>query len=232
MTTISISGKETKKHINEALKAVFPGFKFSMTSEFDTVNVSWIDGPLASDVQKVLNRFKSYTRVLCKTDFEKATGYEWHGTTFVGARYLNTQRMVSGERKGLIDAYLIDTKGLSYADANIPERQEAERALIASGMLEGRPPADRSELMLEAAPVIDNRKKAADPAPVQANVIPLFSTRRMETLFEEACSPEQRLKLYILRNMEHLSNLEIKTPDQVDEAFTLLAAVLHQEGRV
>ena len=61
--TLNIS--EAKKHIAEALKIVFPGVKFSMRSSYDSVYVTWTDGPLTIDVERVLNRFESYTRVVC-----------------------------------------------------------------------------------------------------------------------------------------------------------------------
>lgn len=99
MEKVSIAGKEAKKHIQDALKVVFPGFKFSLTSDYDSVHVSWTDGPLVPDVEKVLNRFESYTRVLWKTDYTEPTGYEWKGMLYVGPRHLSTSRRLSEARK-------------------------------------------------------------------------------------------------------------------------------------
>jgi hypothetical protein len=171
METISISGKETKKHIAEALKAVFPGFRFGLTSDFDSVRISWVDGPLAQDVQKVLNRFESYTRVLSVTDFERATGYEWKGSVYVGAKYLNTSRQLSEERRTTIVTFMDELDGNSYIEAKVYERVAAERELIATGTLEGVSIGERPDLVREEKPQSDERPKKvidAQPSVVQS----------------------------------------------------------------
>ena len=91
---INISGKEAKKHVNEALKIVFPGIKFRFSTSYDSINVSWTDGPLVQDVERVLNRFVSYTYVYSVTDHYRVTGYEWKGEVFVGPQYLYTSRIL------------------------------------------------------------------------------------------------------------------------------------------
>jgi hypothetical protein len=168
MDKISIPGKEAKKHIQEALKAVFPGFKFSLTSEYDSVRVSWTDGPLTPDVQKVLNRFESYTRVLWKTDYTEATGYEWKGQLYVGPRYLSATRQLSDERKAALIEYMAEGD-MDYFGAKVFERVDAEREMILEGKLEGFEPRQRPDLMRDTAPEIDKRvKKDANTGAVPA----------------------------------------------------------------
>lgn len=231
MTTISITGKETKVHIREALKAVFPGVKFGLTSSFDSVNVSWTDGPLVPDVQRVLNRFESYTYVCDRTDYKKPTGYEWKGVMYLGARYLNTSRALSGERKALIDQYLAEHVGLTYIDANIPQRLTAEKALIESGELPGSPPADRPDLMLDERPMLDMRKPKAPAAPVDVpnNVVQLFPKNGKQLLKD--FTPEQRLKLAVLQQIFQVDELKHCTPTMVDQLFSFAANELYNTGK-
>ncbi|MBD2861551.1 hypothetical protein IDH45_06045 [Paenibacillus sp. IB182363] len=73
--------------------------KFSYRIDYDSVSCYWTDGPMKEDVQKVLNRFESYTRILARDDRKEATGYEWGGTLYVGPKYLNANRSLSNERK-------------------------------------------------------------------------------------------------------------------------------------
>lgn len=210
-TTISERGPETAKKIRKALKLVFPGFSgFSVTSDFDSVSVRWEDGPLVPDVTMVLNRFESYTRVLWKTDYYDATGYEWEGRMYVGARYLSTSRSLSAERRAAIIEFMAEHE-FDYS-ATVSERVEWERHMIALGFLQGVAPSHCPDLMREKAPVLDRR----EPKPVQKavpesipamkpaasdNVIPLFSkdtaALRVERWYE-ALPPEQKLKLVVL----------------------------------
>jgi hypothetical protein len=88
-----VSSTETAKHIRETLKIVYPGVEFSVKSNtYESLMVSWEDGPLGLDVKKVLNRFTSYVNVLSKSDFDHATPYEWKGDYYLGLRSLGLSR--------------------------------------------------------------------------------------------------------------------------------------------
>ncbi|MEB8637238.1 hypothetical protein P4H32_26380 [Bacillus cereus] len=242
MEKISIAGKETKKHIQEALKAVFPGFKFSLTSDYDSVCVRWTDGPVAPDVQKVLNRFESYTRVQWKTDFEEATGYEWKGQLYIGARHLSTVRQLSNERKDALIAYMTDG-GMDYFNATVFERVDAEREMIQEGKLDSVEPRQRPDLMRDDIPREDRRKKneanpgdapvvvaKASPAaePKQLAQVIQFPKQRASAVreyqFYESLEAEQRLKFRALQLLFKVdADKLIESGLSVDEAFTLAA---------
>ncbi|RCW41619.1 LPD29 domain-containing protein [Paenibacillus prosopidis] len=236
MEKISIPGKEAKKHILAALKLVFPGFKFSLTSEYDSVLVSWTDGPLTPDVQKVLNRFESYTRVLWKTDYTEPTGYEWKGQLYLGPRYLSTVRRLSDERKAELIEYMA-AGGADYYDAKVFERVDAEREMIREGNLDGFEPKNLPDLMRDAAPEIDKREKKGiqsgdTPAAVMvepkqtAQVInfPNRGSAVREHEFYKTLDPEQRLKLRTLQMLFKVdADRLIESGLSVDEAFSLAA---------
>ncbi|WP_054029131.1 LPD29 domain-containing protein [Bacillus sp. FJAT-28004] len=224
--SISIAGKETKKHIAEALKLVFPGVKFSYRSDFNSVTLYWVDGPLVPDVDKVLNRFTSYTRVLAHTDYTDSTGYEWKGELYVGARYLSTVRSLSEQRKGAIIEYMDSIDGSSYANALKFERVDAERHLIASGILEGKTPADRPDLMLDESPTRDERRPArVEPVKLPDNVVQLFPKKTDEQQWLDSLTPEQRLKLQALISFFRLeaADLLLREDVTIDDAFALAA---------
>lgn len=233
--SISIAGKETKKHITEALKAVFPGMKFSFNSSYDSVTVRWTDGPMVSDVEKVLNRFQSYTRVLAHTDYKESTGYEWKGVIYVGPKFLSTVRQLSDSRKEAIVAYMEGNGGKAYQDANIPERKEAESALIKSEILKGVEPADRPDLMLDEPPIVDRRKPATAVKPEETrkvipdNVVQLFPPKSAAQAFLDSLTPEQRLKLTVMHSLFQLEAADFlaKADMTVDRAFMMLAEQMY-----
>ncbi|MFS0841332.1 LPD29 domain-containing protein [Paenibacillus sp. 1P03SA] len=243
MTTdmIHLAGKETKKHIKDALKEVFPGVKFSFTSEYNSVTVSWTDGPQKPDVQKVLYRFESYTRVKWKTDYEEPTGYEWKGHTYLGPRYLSVTRVLSDDRKAAIVAYA-EQCGSSYADATVFEREEYERELIRKGILNGVFPRNCPDLMRDSFPEVDRREPArpaktkeiekvmTDEPPegktAMAQVIP-FPNQAEKTAvrtFLDSLTAEQQLKFHVLEILYgYDADVFLHSELTVDEAFTKMA---------
>lgn len=223
----NITGKEAKKHVAEALKIVFPGFKFSLRSSFDEVLVSWTDGPLEQDVQRVLNRFESYTRVLWITDSYKCTGYEWHGIHYAGPQYLNVIRTLSESRKEV----LIESAGTAtlWNNMNKLERVEIERELIRTGKLESVEPRHCPDLLIDEKPVIDNRpKKQTEPESqtvFQNNVVQLFP--------KPTLTAEQQLKAHILEELhaEKVSHwIQAGDGGAIDLAFTLVAEQLFSKS--
>lgn len=54
---IYISGTDTAKLIRFALADKFPGAKFSVRSDYNSVNISWVDGPSESAVDAITSRY-------------------------------------------------------------------------------------------------------------------------------------------------------------------------------
>ncbi|MGG3471428.1 LPD29 domain-containing protein [Neobacillus pocheonensis] len=248
MTTekISIAGKEAKKHIAEALKAVFPAVKFSYKSEYDSVNVSWTDGPLKLDVEKVLNRFVSYTLIRARDDRHEVTGYEWKGFTYIGPRHLSASRQMTKERVTALAAYMAEN-GKNYYDGKVFENAEAERQMIREGLLVGVEPQNRPDLMLDQSPEKDIRelekaeaaakaaaKQAAAAAPKPlAKVYPFPNRNKGKDMeaqrFYESLSPEQKLKLNALKFLFKVEVRDIlESGVSVDEAFSMAASVINE----
>lgn len=84
------SATETAQFIRSALKAAFPGVKFSVRTDDLTIRVRWTDGPIESDVKAVAARFET-------RDF--------------GADYIFTQRSLSAAFKARLDALAGDILG-------------------------------------------------------------------------------------------------------------------------
>ncbi len=73
-----ISSADTSKLVRKTLKENFPGIKFSVTSK-NSIRVSWVDGPMISEVEKVAGHFHS-------SDFDGMQDLE----TSNGQPYLNS----------------------------------------------------------------------------------------------------------------------------------------------
>lgn len=105
---ISISVKEVAKQIRKELTKVFPGEKYSVTSQSysmgDCVNVRWTDGRRQEEVQKVLNKFK------CKTfdgsiDASSYQPYEYEGVWYYGTDSARASRELSKEYKANVEEF-------------------------------------------------------------------------------------------------------------------------------
>lgn len=95
---------QTAKKIREALKATFPGIKFSVRTSTGRmasgVSVHWNDGPSHTAVEAVITRFES------RDGQDRRCGYAWEGKLVYGARYLTATRHVSDARKQELIAVL------------------------------------------------------------------------------------------------------------------------------
>ena len=94
--------KETAKKVRKALKAAFPGIKFSVRSSTYTggssLRVSWVDGPRNKEVQEVTSKYKSST-FDGMTDMKTTHGYKdpETGEMCSGADYIFVERERSEE---------------------------------------------------------------------------------------------------------------------------------------
>jgi len=53
-----LSCAETAKYVRRALAESFPGFKFSVRSDHNAVNVRWTDGPRTAEVEPVAKQYQ------------------------------------------------------------------------------------------------------------------------------------------------------------------------------
>lgn len=95
------------QNIRADLKKAFPGVKFSVTSDFNSVNVSWTDGPIQEDVNKLVKKFQSGkfdgiddSYNLVHTEFSKQ---------FKTARWVFADRSIS-EAKASLALETVNTK--------------------------------------------------------------------------------------------------------------------------
>lgn len=60
---LQYSTKETAQLIRQALKAAFPGFRFSVTTSYasmtSSTHIRWTDGPTLPEVERITDRFTS-----------------------------------------------------------------------------------------------------------------------------------------------------------------------------
>lgn len=108
MKTIYESAAETAKKVRKALKEEFPGMKFSVRSRSysmgSAVDVSWIDGPTSSQVNKILSQFQSASFDGMQ-DLKSYTGYMYEGQLYNGADYVMGQRELSKEYRHKVEDF-------------------------------------------------------------------------------------------------------------------------------
>jgi len=99
METIHNGPKSAAKAIRGELKIKFPGIKFSVRSDSNAINVSWVDGPTEKAVAAVTGKYRL-------GDFDGMTdSYNYDGTHVVcedgtiaalgGAHYVFNNRRIS-----------------------------------------------------------------------------------------------------------------------------------------
>ncbi|CAI6084914.1 hypothetical protein COHCIP112018_04493 [Cohnella sp. JJ-181] len=210
MEKITITGMETKQHIQEALTSIFPTVKFSLISSKDSVLVSWTDGPLTSIVEKMLIRFAPFTSNLDNEEHCEATGYEWKGKHYIGARYLNTHRKLSDARLSAIKVYMEKNGWTKYCNAHIPYRIEIEKEMIATGLLLGIEPVDLPDRMHDECHDENKRKNEES-----ATSVPDALKKSIESPSRSEPS-----------NVVPLIQKEIELPFQLTEQLSEVAEIL------
>jgi len=90
-------GKLVAINLRIELKHAFPGVKFSVKSDYTTVDVSWTDGPSRSQVQEITDKWEDHKndqsgdyRDYCPSLFNRVFG---------GCKYMSEHRDMSGETK-------------------------------------------------------------------------------------------------------------------------------------
>jgi hypothetical protein len=88
-------GTFAARNIRTMLKAAFPGVKFSVKSDYSSVNVRWTDGPTDAQVNAVIDRF-DIGRADHQSDYFYTESSAW-SDLFGGVQYLFTNREESPE---------------------------------------------------------------------------------------------------------------------------------------
>lgn len=86
-------GVMAAKNIRIELKLAFPGVKFSVTSDYSSVNVRWTDGPTTNQVDAIVSKYKA-GRFDGMTDCYEYDRGPW-GEAFGDAQYVFTSRKYS-----------------------------------------------------------------------------------------------------------------------------------------
>jgi hypothetical protein len=99
------SGAETAKLMRLALKESFPGVKFSVRSDYNSVNVRWTDGPNAKQVEAVADNFQGgYFDGMI--DYAGSVYHKLDGKPVQFAKYVFCKREESPELIAAAIAYL------------------------------------------------------------------------------------------------------------------------------
>ena len=108
-TSIKETPAQTAKKVRKAVKAAFPGQKFSVTTDNysmgSSIDVSWIDGPMQDEVSDVARKFSS-TSFDGMDDSSNHHGYEFEGQRYQGADYIFATRHLSTEYEAKLDETL------------------------------------------------------------------------------------------------------------------------------
>lgn len=102
-------GVPAAKNVRRDLKKAFPGVKFSVKSSYDTINVSWQDGPTRPEVEAVISKYENGTFDGMTDCFNFDTSP--FNEVFGGCRYTFAQREHSDELIAVATKYLEQRSG-------------------------------------------------------------------------------------------------------------------------
>lgn len=108
-----ISCADTAKLVRAALKAAFPGIKFSVAqgSSRSSLNVRWTDGPTPEQVEKITNQFEGASFDGMQ-DLETSIKRVVNGVeVYYGAKYIFTDRKLSDDFLVKVAAAVYKTYG-------------------------------------------------------------------------------------------------------------------------
>ena len=110
-------GVPAAKNVRRDLKKVFPGIKFSVKSCYDTINVSWQDGPTRPEVEAVVEKYENgkFDGMTDCFNFDSTP----FNAVFGGCRYTFVKREHSDELMAAATRYLEQHSGEQVTgDAN------------------------------------------------------------------------------------------------------------------
>lgn len=108
-------GGRAAENIRLELKRRFPGVKFSVRSDHNSVNVSWVDGPTQDAVQAVTRRHKE-GHFDGMTDMYETDLDATFADVFGGAQYINEDRGY-GDRENVLAAQLCEAYKVAWNPA-------------------------------------------------------------------------------------------------------------------
>ena len=105
--------KLAAKNIRIELKKRFPGTKFSVRSDYNSVSVTWSDGPKPSSVQSVTRRHKSGTfdGMTDSSGWDRSNVF---GQTFGECQFMSETRNISTDTLTVIGKSYADCEGLEF----------------------------------------------------------------------------------------------------------------------
>lgn len=174
-------GVEAAKNLRKDLKKHFPGVKFSVRSDYDSVYVKWVDGPTRAMVEAIANRYQSGSFNGMEDIYEFS--HSPFTTLFGGAKYVSCSRDLSDE----LEAATFESLRRRYPEAPTLEdykrghlwqfegyRYTVQEALANAGHEEPEEEQDEpAEPVIEVAPV------AAIEAPAPAQEKPKFTAKKV-----------------------------------------------------
>lgn len=115
--------KLAAKNIRIALKKRFPGTKFSVTTDYDSVSIGWTDGPSADEVKPLTDRHSSGT-------FDAYTDCQgWadnaFGQVFGEVRYIWNNRQTSDEAAEAVARDYCKAYGVDFENLNQTVRHDS-----------------------------------------------------------------------------------------------------------
>lgn len=222
MNSIIETAAETAKKVRKALKANFPGVKFSVRSSTysmgSSISVSWTDGPLSEQVDVVLNQFESAS-FNSMEDYKTTKGYMYEGQLYNGADYVTGSRSLSSEYRQQIEKRAAEMDS-NYNDLDWMDQlslfNDAEKDLM--GLIESFEEEEEIQDVepvqeIKQAEVIDFASKLAEK---QAKTINVYT-------------PEQKFKLKLLEGLfgkEALDEMLLAAfavNQDIDKLFTTIA---------
>lgn len=120
-------GVGAAKNIRRVLKRKFPGVKFKVTSDYSSVNVRWIDGPVTGAVEDALAPF-DIGRSDSQSDYFYTERTRF-SEKFGGVQYLFTRRELSESKIAASLNALFGEDGPTFAEwkAGTPWAQVARK---------------------------------------------------------------------------------------------------------
>jgi hypothetical protein len=103
-------GKEAAQNVRILLKREFKGVKFSVTSDYSSLNIKWTDGPTVAQVNHVVGRF-DIGRSDTQSDYFYTEESPW-SKLFGGVQYLWTSRTESPELVAAVLAEFLQGRAL------------------------------------------------------------------------------------------------------------------------
>lgn len=133
-----ITLNETNVEIRKALKAAFPGTKFSVRgSKYAggaSTNVSWVDGPADREVYDFLQQFAGATFDGMTDSKSYVTGVRNGQDVYWGADYVFTSRTISDEVTAALTVEVAGMLGIDPADFRPSAWYDVPDALYQAGM--------------------------------------------------------------------------------------------------